>query len=107
MKRAPRMVYQQGDHVCALYSTPKEQLEAAIEYIRGGLSRGERCLYVCCEHTPKQLRKALQQAGIDVRAEEERGALLLMTKRDGHLKGGTFDPDKMISMLAVAVKDAL
>jgi hypothetical protein len=104
---SPRMQYQQGDHVCTLYSTRDEQLAAAIDYLRGGLSRGERCLYVCCEHTPDEFRDGLRRAGIDVAAEEARGALLLLTKHDGHLKGGRFDPDKMITMLHGAVKDAL
>lgn len=102
-----RINYQQGDHVCTLYSTRDEQLAAAVTYIRGGLSRGERCLYVCCEHSPDEFRAGLQDAGIDVAAEEARGALLLLTKHDGHLKGGSFDPDAMISMLHGAVKDAL
>lgn len=102
-----RINYQQGDHVCTLYSTRDEQLAAAVAYIRGGLDRGERCLYVCCEHSPDEFRAGLKAAGIDVETEEARGALLLLTKHDGHLKGGTFDPDAMISMLHAAVKDAL
>ena len=44
MSSSPRIVYQQGDHVCTLFTTPEEQLQAAVEYISGGLSRGERCL---------------------------------------------------------------
>jgi len=60
------MQYQQGDHVCTLYSTRDEQLHAAIDYLRGGLARGERCLYVCCEHTPDEFRAGLRDAGIDV-----------------------------------------
>jgi two-component system, sensor histidine kinase PdtaS len=104
---SPRLSYHEGDHVCTLYSSPEEQLQAAIEYIRGGLSRGERCLYVCCEHTLDEFRASLKREGIDVEAEEARGALLLLTKHDGHLKSGSFDPDRMISMLHQAVKDAL
>ena len=107
MTTSPRIQYQQGDHVCTLYSNRDEQLTAAVEYIRGGLARGERCLYVVCEHSPDEFRDGLRAAGIDVDAEEARGALLLLTKHDGHLSGGSFDPDKMISMLHVAVKDAL
>lgn len=102
-----RINYQQGDHICTLYSTRDEQLAAAVAYIRGGLDRGERCLYVCCEHSPDEFRAGLKEGGIDVETEETRGALLLLTKHDGHLKGGTFDPDAMISMLHAAVKDAL
>lgn len=102
-----RLVYQQGDHICTVYESPEEQLAAAIEYVKAGLQRGERCLYVCGEHTPEQFRAALQKAGIDVRGEEERGALILITKNEGHLQGGTFSPDRMIHMLDQAVRDAL
>lgn len=102
-----RLVYQQGDHICTLYSSAEEQLRAAIEYIKGGLARSERCLYVCGEHTPKEMRAALQGAGIDVKSEEKRGALILVTKGEAHLKGGTFSANKMITMLHQAVQDAL
>ena len=107
MSSSPRMVYHQGDHVCTLFTTPEEQLAAAVEYIGAGLDRGERCLYVCCEHGEPEFRAALKKAGIDVTFEEERGALVLLTKDEAHLKGGSFDPDKMISMLSAAVRDAL
>jgi hypothetical protein len=107
MSKAPRVVYQQGDHVCTLFTSPEEQLSAAIEYITQGLARGERCLYVCGEQTPSEFREALQRAGIDVAAEEQRGALVLLTKETGHLKGGTFNASRMISMLSQAVEDAL
>lgn len=107
MSTSPRMQYRQGDHVCTLYTTREEQLATAVEYLRAGLGRGERGLYVCCEHTPDEFRDGLRAAGIDVDAEEARGALLLLTKHDGHLAGGSFDPDKMIGMLGAAVKDAL
>ena len=107
MSSSPRIAYHQGDHVCTLFTTPEEQLQAAVEYISAGLGRRERCLYVCCEHSLPEFRSALKSAGIDVAAEEGRGALLLFTKFDGHLKGGTFDPDKMISILHAAVDDAL
>jgi chemotaxis family two-component system sensor kinase Cph1 len=104
---ARRLVYQQGDHICTLYTSPAEQLAAAIEYVRGGLERGERCLYICGEHTPQQFRCALEAAGVDVSAEEERGTLVLVTKHEAHLQGGAFCPDRMIHMLDQAVLDAL
>lgn len=107
MSTSPRIQYQQGDHVCTLYSDREEQLEAAINYLRAGLSRGERCLYVCSEHSPDEFRAGLRQAGVDVEVAEARGALLILTKNDGHLKSGSFDPDKMITLLQAAVKDAL
>ena len=107
MSNAPRAVYQQGDHVCTLFSSAEEQLAAAIDYIRQGLDRGERCLYVCGEQTPDEFRDGLRAAGIHVEREEQRGALVLLTKETGHLKGGSFNAARMISMLSTAVEDAL
>jgi hypothetical protein len=104
MMRSSRHVYQQGDHVCTLFSSPEEQVNAAVDYIRGGLARGERCLYVCGEHTPEAFRARVRAAGIDTAVEEKRGALLL---REGHLKGGSFKASRMIEMLSGAVADAL
>ena len=107
MATAPRVVYQQGDHVCTLFSSAEEQLSAAIDYIRQGLARGERCLYVCSEQTPAQFRRALHEAGIEVAHEEKRGALVLLTKETGHLAGGRFSASRMIGMLERAVELAL
>src|SRR3954466_14546735 len=107
MDQAPRIVYQQGDHVCTLFSSREEQLTAAIDYIRGGLERGERFLYVCGEQSPDEFRAELQASGIDVAADEKRGALILITKHEGHLKDGTFSAARMIEMLKGAVQDAL
>lgn len=107
MKSNPRVVYQQGDHVCTLYSTPEEQLAVATEYIRGGLDRGERCLYIVCEHDVTNFRNALRASGIDVDHEEGRGALVLLNKWQGHLEGGSFSAERMIGRLREAVKQAL
>ena len=107
MSDSRRIVYQQGDHICALYSTPEEQLAVAVDYIRGGLERGERCLYICCEHSIAEFREALKRSGIDVEHEEARGALILNSRYEAHLLGGIFDPDQMIPLLYRAVRDAL
>src|SRR6185295_11380589 len=79
MRRPSQARYQYGDHVCTLYGSRAEQLGAAIEFVRGGLAGGERCLYVCCEQTPDEFREELRRAGIDADAEEARNALELIT----------------------------
>jgi hypothetical protein len=104
--RSGRINYQQGDHACAFYASPHEQFSAAIEFFHGGLSRGERCLYICCEPVDA-IRAALARALVDVDAEERRGALVLSTKHDFYLKDGTFDPDKVFSSIYDIVEEAL
>ena len=39
--------------------------------------------------------------------EQARGALILVTKHDADLRGGTFDPAAMIDLLNTAVQEAL
>ena len=107
VNRTPRVVYQQCDHVCTLYNSEEERLSAAIQYIRDGLAWHERCVYVCGDQHADGFRAALKSAGIDVAAEEARGAVVLLAKGDAHLKSGTFDPARTIAALDAAVQDAL
>ena len=102
-----RIRYQQGDHFCALYRTPEEQLTIAADYIRAGLERGERCFYICGEHSVGEFREGLQRSGIAVEFEEARGALLLSSKDETYLEAGKFDPERMLLLLTRAVQDAL
>jgi hypothetical protein len=81
-----------GDHVCLIYNTLAEQVAALAPYIRAGVERGERCVYVCDDNTADQITEALGGAGVDVEREMGRGALRLLTRRDGHLAGGEFAP---------------
>jgi hypothetical protein len=102
-----RVVYQQGDHVCTLFTTPEEQRSAAVEYVQQGLARNERCVYVCAEQTPEEFLAALAEAGVDVAREQGRGALVLITKESSYLQGGSFSASRMIEMLTSAVESAL
>ena len=107
MHQPSRANYRSGDHICTLYTSRDEQLSAAVDFIRRGLARGERCLYVCCEQTPEEFREELRRAGVDVDTEEARGALEVITKAEGHLKGGGFDAARMIEMIGATLSDAL
>lgn len=97
----------QGDHTCPIYETLEEQMATAVPFIREGLARGERCLYIADERSFEQLCAALAAAGVNVEYERGRGALELVTKRDAYLKSGVFDPQEMINHLLATAKQAL
>ncbi|NKE71136.1 MEDS domain-containing protein [Candidatus Manganitrophus noduliformans] len=86
------------DHLCLLYETPQEQLAAAISFIRIGLQRGERCVYLV-DHNAATVTGAMRQEGIDVDAAVRSCALIIAEKQEAYLMEGYFDPDKMISFL--------
>lgn len=97
----------QGDHLCLIYRSAAEQTAALIPYLRAGLAAGERCLFVGHGTSGRRLEHALEEAGIDVRGECDRGALVFVTQRDNWLPGGRFDPGAMMDNLRQAEQQAL
>jgi hypothetical protein len=70
----------QGDHICLIYDEePGECLDLLVPFMRQGLSRGERCVYVAAEETLHVVRRRLEVLGLDLEVETERQALLLWT----------------------------
>jgi signal transduction histidine kinase len=97
----------QGDHVCLIYKNITEQMAAAVPFIRQGLARGERCVYIAADHAVEEVVQALAAAGVDVGQERQRGALRLLTKADAYLRSGEFDSQAMIDFLRQVENEAL
>jgi PAS domain S-box-containing protein len=93
-------------HLCLIYDTQEEQLAAALPYLRAGLERGEKCLYVADENTAASVLEALRRAGTDFERYQRDGWLTIMGKDEAYLKRGRFDPDLMIRFWADAVREA-
>ena len=86
------------DHLCLFYSSREEQLAAVIPFLRAGLRRGERCIYIV-DDDPAPLIDACRNAGILVDDVIAADALLVLTKWDSYLKRGDFDPEWMLQFL--------
>ena len=94
------------DHLCLIYATPEEQFAAIVPFVRFGLERGERCIYIADENTGESVLARLRAGGIDADAATHAGALVIASKQDAYLKQGYFDPDWMINFLAESTRDA-
>jgi len=94
------------DHLCLIYETQEEQFSAVIPFIKIGLERGEKCLYVVDDNTAAMVINGMKGAGIDVERALESGKLAIVSKQDAYLKQGYFDPDWMIGFLKRAVDEA-
>ena len=97
----------QGDHVCAVYDSPDEQMKTIAEYVRTGLDLGERCVYIVDDRTADDVLAGLSAAGVDAGAARDAGRLVVTTKRDSYLQAGRFDPDGMIATLAAMTNQAI
>ncbi len=94
------------DHLALIYDHQDEQLDIVIPFLRLGLERGEKCVYIHDDNTAASVIAAMERHGIDVAAATASRALSIITKTDAYLKNGDFDPDWMIGFLIQAVEDA-
>ena len=94
------------DHLCLIYSTREEAFAVVVPFLRSGLERGERCVYIVDENTADEVLRALTDDGVDAAAAVASGALIVITKRESYLKNGYFDPDRMIRFLEESAREA-
>ena len=55
-------------HLCLLYATKAEQFAAVAPFLRLGLARGERCVYIIDENSAEDVLRALKDDGVDAAA---------------------------------------
>jgi chemotaxis family two-component system sensor kinase Cph1 len=88
-----------GDHSALIYRTRAEQFASVGPFIRIGLLRRERCLYITNDTSVAVVRERLRQALINVEEAEANGSLKITTKNDTYNKHGSFQPEKMVADL--------
>ncbi len=86
-------------HQCLIYSgAPSRHLPALAALIRDKLAANYRCLYLNSPPMVAGIRPYLEAAGVDVRTEIARAALVLSSDR-GHLVDSRFDSRRMLNLL--------
>lgn len=110
MPSRPAMVERQPihrDHASLVYGTAPEQRLAIAAYVRAGLDRGERCVYILSDSALIEVVDALDEGGVDVPVEAARGSFRMLRAQQIYLRAGTFDASATIELIGAAVKDAL
>jgi hypothetical protein len=82
------------DHACLVFRDRREELAAAVPYIKTGLRLNDRCVYVADEHSVDEVLLVLRQGGVDVEAVVASGQLEVVTKNDSYVKDQNFEPKK-------------
>jgi signal transduction histidine kinase len=95
------------DHQSLIYEGPEDRLGVAIPFVRIGLDRGEKCVYIADDGAEAALRDAMSAQGIDVERAIATGSLVLATKDSAFLKHGYFDPEWMPTFWREATAEAL
>ena len=91
-------------HVCAFFSSPQEEYDTLLPFVRDGLERGERAYHVLSSLYREEHLEQLRSAGIDVTAVLGRRQLELATPQETYLRGGSFNKDAMLALIQEALK---
>jgi len=94
------------EHLCLIYETPEEQFAAAVPFLRSGLDRGEKCLYVADEDSGTAVLNALRKAGTDVDRHLRSGTLIRTNKPESDVQPGRLDLDWWIDYLSQSLQGA-
>ena len=95
------------DHLCSIYESAEEHFAVAMPFIRIGLDRGEKCIYIADDGTEAVVRDAMHAEGIDVERAIATDRLVLEKKEAAYLKHGSFDPEWMFTFWADATAEAM
>ncbi len=98
---------QPHDHLCLIYETHDEWEAAVIPFIKVGLSRNEKCIYVADAHTADELRNYLSKYSIAAAPFEASGQLTILRESDVYTKEDSFDPDRIIRLLIAETEKAV
>jgi len=88
-----------GDHLCCIYETEKEHKDLITTFMRQGLERGEKVLYIVDAHTGEEILNYLRDDGMLVKPYLESGQLVIITVDEAYMREGIFDPDAMIELI--------
>jgi signal transduction histidine kinase len=95
------------DHLSLIYESPEDHFAVPIPFIRIGLDRGEKCIYIADDGTEAVVRDSMRAQGIDVERAIATDSLVLETKEGAFLKHGAFDPERMPAFWRDATAEAL
>jgi len=93
-------------HMASVFKTESDQFSSAVPFILGGLDRDEKVVYILHRHTKDEMVESLMKVR-DVQGALDAHRLEFLTAEETYLKGGHFDPQRMISFLDSAESDAM
>jgi signal transduction histidine kinase len=90
---------QAGAHLCHLYASEEEHRALLSPFLRQGLERHEKVLYIVDDHTGSQILGYLSAGGVEVNPYLQRGQLKFLNSDESYLQAGAFEPERMIALL--------
>ena len=88
-----------GVHMCNFYRTREDLVAALVPFFAAGLRANERCIWITAEPLPAVDAVAeLEAAGLDARAQFERGALVVRDFSDWYAEAGALRGSQVVDL---------
>ena len=93
-------------HICAFFRNTSEEYDVLIPFIREGLERGQKAVYIGDPKLHQERLGMLSAAGVDVPAMEKAGQLELRGWDETYLRDGRFDIGEMLDFIPRTLESA-
>lgn len=87
-----------GDHICAIFDDPDQQMAVIVPFMAQGLRAAQRCVWIGAPAGADRFRQALAGIGADLPTLEASGQLIIIPDIDFYLRDGFFDPDRTLKL---------
>ena len=96
-----------GNHACCLFETDDEHRALMTSFLRQGLERNEKVIYIVDTRTANEVINYLRDDGLETESYLECGQLIILDAGQTYMKERVFDPDGMIALLRDHTEQAL
>ena len=97
-----------GTHLCQFYETKHDLIDILVPYFTEGLRSNEACVWVTSEPLKEEeAATALENVLPDITQFIEKGQLFILPYTEVHMKGGTFDADRVMQWWLDKEQEAL
>jgi hypothetical protein len=104
--RLPGAAARRFGHVCGFFHSQEEEYRVLLPLTKEGFQRGEKVFHIVDrEHRPERMRR-LEEAGISPAAARRPGQVEVRAWEDAYLRGGRFDKEAMMTLLAETLRGA-
>lgn len=86
---------QAGDHICWVYESDEEHRDVLTRFLKEGLARHERVLYLARRFTASKVMGYLQDAGVAAEEYLRSGQLVFLDAEAAYLGEDGFQPERM------------
>jgi hypothetical protein len=94
-----------GMHICTFFSTAEERYRVLMPFIREGLEEGDRAFHIVDPFLRSDHTQRIAEAGFDTARAEVEGQLEIIGWDEAYLRGGSFNPSEMLSLLPVLLNN--